>query len=261
MSLLTNLVSYWKFDESSGNAADAHGSNTLTNNGTATFAAGKINNACDLESSGAAQFFSIADASQSGLDLSTELSFSLWTKLESAPGTQYQFINKHSQPNNECYFFGYRTASTPNLRLLVDKTGNGTVSDVLGINTTLNNAQWYHLVVTWTGSNKTAKFYIDGTQSGSDQVGTNVDTIFNSAAAFGIGTSLVEDFDGMIDEVGVWSRALTSTEVSQLYNSGNGLAYPLTTTSIKSINGLASASVKTVRGLAIANVKTWNGLA
>jgi len=37
------------------------------------------------------------------------------------------------------------------------------------------------------------------------------------------------DFDGLIDEVGIWSRALNSTEVSELYNSGSGLAYPFTT--------------------------------
>ena len=29
-----------------------------------------------------------------------------------------------------------------------------------------------------------------------------------------------------IDEVGIWSRTLTSTEVSDLYNSGSGLQYP-----------------------------------
>lgn len=36
---------------------------------------------------------------------------------------------------------------------------------------------------------------------------------------------------------------------------------PFSTTSIKTINGLAIANVKTINGLAIANVKTFNGLA
>src|SRR5262249_31508245 len=35
-------------------------------------------------------------------------------------------------------------------------------------------------------------------------------------------------FNGAIDEIGVWNRALTSTEITNLYNSGAGLAYPLT---------------------------------
>ena len=30
-----------------------------------------------------------------------------------------------------------------------------------------------------------------------------------------------------MDEVGVWSRALSSSEIAQLYNSGSGLSYPL----------------------------------
>jgi hypothetical protein len=33
---------------------------------------------------------------------------------------------------------------------------------------------------------------------------------------------------GDIDEVGIWSRVLTSTEVTQLYNGGAGLQYPFT---------------------------------
>lgn len=35
--------------------------------------------------------------------------------------------------------------------------------------------------------------------------------------------------NGSIDEVGIWSRALTSGEVTSLYNGGSGLAYPLST--------------------------------
>ena len=33
------------------------------------------------------------------------------------------------------------------------------------------------------------------------------------------------DEDGKIDEVGIWSRVLTSGEISDLYNSGSGLTY------------------------------------
>jgi hypothetical protein len=33
---------------------------------------------------------------------------------------------------------------------------------------------------------------------------------------------------GLIDEVGIWSRALTGAEVTSLYNGGAGLQYPFT---------------------------------
>ncbi|MDA3803017.1 MAG: hypothetical protein PF488_03985 [Patescibacteria group bacterium] len=50
MSLLTDLVSYYKLDESSGNAADSVGSNTGVMSGTYSYGAGKINNALTMAS-------------------------------------------------------------------------------------------------------------------------------------------------------------------------------------------------------------------
>ena len=38
-ALTDNLVSYWKFDESSGNTTDSVGSNNLTNNNSVGFSA------------------------------------------------------------------------------------------------------------------------------------------------------------------------------------------------------------------------------
>jgi len=32
--------------------------------------------------------------------------------------------------------------------------------------------------------------------------------------------------DGLVDEVGIWNKVLTSGEITDLYNSGSGLAYP-----------------------------------
>ena len=227
MALTDNLVSYWKLDESSGNAADSHGSNTLVNTGV-TYVAALLNNGADFEAGDTQDKLAIADASQSGLDFTTALSFSLWFKLESAPATQVAFINKHAGGGNEQYFLAYRTASTPNFRLSVDKTGTGVVQDILGVNVTFNNAQWYHIVCTWDGATKTAKFYIDGSQSGTDQVGTLVDSLYDGASEFRIGGLSADWFDGVVDEVGAWSRVLTGAEVTSLYNSGAPLAYPFT---------------------------------
>ncbi len=32
-------------------------------------------------------------------------------------------------------------------------------------------------------------------------------------------------WDGLIDEIGIWDRALTDDEISDLYNDGEGLPY------------------------------------
>ena len=76
--------------------------------------------------------------------------------------------------------------------------------------------------------------YINGTSVGST-TGSGSGTL---ATGYTAGLHISSDngtaaqaFDGMMDEIGVWSRALTATEVTELYNSGNGLAYPFSTPS------------------------------
>jgi hypothetical protein len=58
MALTDNLISFWKLDETSGNAIDAHGSNTLTAVASPGTAAGKIETARTFN--GSSQYFSVA---------------------------------------------------------------------------------------------------------------------------------------------------------------------------------------------------------
>jgi len=55
-----------------------------------------------------------------------------------------------------------------------------------------------------------------------------------------------------MDEVGIWERALTSTEITQLYNGGNGISWAVDCT--------FSGFVKDEGGTALvgANVTIWN---
>ena len=48
-SLTTNLISYWKLDETSGTRVDSVGNNDLTDNNTVLYGAGKQGNGADLE--------------------------------------------------------------------------------------------------------------------------------------------------------------------------------------------------------------------
>jgi hypothetical protein len=248
MALTDNLVSYWTLDESSdGSGAitrnDSHGTNHLTDNNTTASAAGIISNGADFELSNSERL-SIADASQTGLDLSGDFSFSFWLSLEQLPSTAasvFRFFDKQVGGTTRSYTI-----------LSNNNVSNGIEVEVYGDGTTSNRrigtspvntfsagdvGVFRHIVCTFTLSGGTVRIYKDAV---SQTITTNnagsVASIFNSANAFAIGgrsDGAAGNFvDGIIDEVGVWNRVLTSDEVTELYNGGAGLAYPFTGTPV-----------------------------
>lgn len=169
----------------------------------------------DLES-GSSQYAGIADASQTGLDLSTALTLECWVKPESLPsdGTTYFFMSKFATGNtNAAYQFRIsNTGGTYTLFLAVVANPS---ADELGVTYALSTGAWTHLAVTWLGSSKTAKFYVNGAQQGSDQVGTLISSIDNCTADFQIGArNGTLNYDGLIDDVRVWNVVRTVTEIN-----------------------------------------------
>ena len=82
--------------------------------------------------------------------------------------------------------------------------------------TTTNN--WYHLVCTY--SSNTITFYLNGIQT--DQF--TVNPLPNNNGSYYFGASPTGDdqfYNGKLDDIGIWNRALTSTEITALFNSSN----------------------------------------
>ena len=91
-------------------------------------------------------------------------------------------------------------------------------------NHSINDNQWHFLVGTYNST--TAAIYLDGALMNST---TGSYSPFTPSNNFYIGwddynTAMDRFYNGTIDEVGIWSRALTASEVQQLYNNGSGLA-------------------------------------
>lgn len=189
----------------------------------------------DFES-GSSQYLSIADGSQTGLDLSSAFTFEAWIKPESQPDTNSNItiISKHNNGSDEGYELVYRNENgTYKLFLRVSEAADGTDSDSFKVTQTLNNDTWYHVAVTWDGATKIAKFYVNGTQVGGDQTGANVISNRNSGATFAIGTTFTSGsaslfWDGLIDDVRVWNFVRTATEIAddrsrELFGNESGL--------------------------------------
>ncbi len=108
-----------------------------------------------------------------------------------------------------------------NERLRFQTKGSGSTSN-FDSTTLLNKNQWYHIVVTRTGSS--GEIYINGNL---DKIGTTATGDLSSNSDWIIGNYDVVGttgpfFDGNLDEFAVYDRVLTSTEISELYNNGDG---------------------------------------
>ncbi len=83
--------------------------------------------------------------------------------------------------------------------------------------------KWYHVVATYDG--KTQRLYRDGVEIASQYAPGNVSNPVNAHMEIGRTASGTSYFDGMIDEVRMYNRALTATEVQHLYRT-NALDVP-----------------------------------
>jgi len=160
--------------------------------------------------------------------------------------------------------YRYEILSANTIRMLIEN--GSTLSNATSTTAIPSYAagSWFYLVVTYDASAGEVRHYVNGSQLGTTRTGINT-AINNSAATFSIGrpdsTSSGDYFDGIIDEVGIWSKVLTTTEISDLYNSGSGIPYEAAASGIvnlKTYNTITKANTKTLNGIAIANVKTLN---
>ena len=182
--------------DSSGNGK------TLTNNGNVTFASGKIGNAALFNGTNR-----LYTESFSTIDTSQPFCVSFWSKpTANTVGTVCA--------NGTGVGFNIHNDGAGNLNFNNGQSADCSVPDafVVGV--------WKHYVCMVSNGNTIV--YIDGSQVYNQQSNASYSTTINSLSIGSYdGNQLM--FNGSIDAVGVWNRALTEAEVSALYNSGAGL--------------------------------------
>src|ERR1035437_10527944 len=162
MSLTTNLVSYYKFDEASGNAADStSNANTLTNVGTVTYSAGKINNGASLN--GTTQYFDITDSTS--LRITGDLSVFAWVKFNTANTASYVLSKGFESDNNITRAYNFGFSADNKLNFFVSSAGSG--GGQAQVAWTPSTGTWYYIGAIYTASAGSVSFYVNGSQQGS----------------------------------------------------------------------------------------------
>lgn len=231
MALTDGLTNYWKLDESSGNASDSVGSTTLTNVGTVTYAAALINNGAYLNTS-SKQLENTSNLTATTGDFSVQM----WVKCDAEISSGFYGFGEFGNNTTDVrYWFLYNyNGGTRQLIFTRDRVGS-TQTDVTY--TVALGTGWNQLVGTFSGS--TVTLYTNGT---SRNTGSSSGDGTSNNANPGVFLGEIPRFGGLtangyVDEVGIWNRAITADEVSQLYNSGAGLEYPFSTQTYTSPSG------------------------
>jgi len=131
-----------------------------------------------------------------------------WVNPAAIPGARIGLFGQ-----NDCVEFGFSSGATIELWT----PGGGSMQ----VNYPHPMSTWHHIV--GVGDGTALRVYIDGVQAGQGGIGTT--GYGSSAFNFNIGGGGIQDtagnfFNGQIDEVVAYQRALTATEVLSLYQAG-----------------------------------------
>jgi len=197
------LVGCWSFEDGRGNTATDFSGNgntgTLTNMENSDWVTGKRGKALDFDGGSSSEYATTGSFSQfSG----GKVTASAWVKK--AANSQNGFIVSKSPVNTNWQLFLQGTALywgavSPQLSC-------GFGDQYLDV--------WTHVVGVQDGT--TGQIYINGVQCASGTIGAFTES--SSAILIGKHSANNYYFSGSIDEFRIYSRALSATEVLQLYN-------------------------------------------
>src|SRR3989344_2616867 len=211
-TMTRGLVGYWNFDEGSGRVA--HDASNYANNGVAssTWATGKVGGALSFDGTN-----DYVDAgNNASLNSTAALTVEAWVYPTSIEG---QGIVSKDNLTIRSYSLYLRASQYPQAALWTS-SGYQTIYDT-GTKYQLNT--WQHLAMTYDGSR--IRLYLNGVEQGSGvaQAGTITMGAVNVEIGRTEGNN-AECFNGSIDEVGIYNRALTAEEIRYHYNRGGPVA-------------------------------------
>lgn len=225
-TLQNGLVGYWPF---CGNANDASGNN---NNGTvngATLTTDRFGNANSAYSfDGVTNHISINNASSLN---PTSISISGWVNNSSSPTNNQEgskaIITKWFQQincgnNGDNYTIQISRNNNTNVFVAASVYNNSFSSAIGSSNDIIGLFNWHHFTFIHDAL-VGEKLFIDGVLVSSNSVTGNLCSTTNKLY-FGCDNflgSLWRYFNGKLDDIAIYNRALSPTEIQQLYNLGN----------------------------------------
>lgn len=204
-TLEDGLIAHYLFDS---NPQDTSGHNLHGTVYGATLTADRFGNP-----ESAYQFDGVDDyievAHNDLLNLTDNFTISLWLKQSEAHAAGYRLVDKITANGTDGYLFDTYDGSTGKKLRFIRGSQGANANTVYSLN------EWHHVAVVF--SKGVSTFYLDGHPDGS---GNHSSSIPNNSLSLRIGTSHGsnnEFFKGALDDIRIYNRALSETEVQEVY--------------------------------------------
>jgi len=202
----SGLVDLWSAE---GNVIDSIGTNNGTLVGGAMYAPGEVGQAFSFD--GSTGYVSIPD-SPSLDQFTTNITIEAWIKVNQT-NSDYNWRGLVTKGNSS-----WRMQETPDVGRIYF-AGSGLSTDLSG-NRNLNDEQWHHVATIYDGTN--IYLYVDGVLDASTPA---TGTIWQNNSPVEIGNTYNNPnnycFDGLIDAVSIYNRALSAKEIAAIYASSS----------------------------------------
>jgi hypothetical protein len=231
VSLQAGLQTYYSMDDISGTSVpDTAGptadNGVLTRPASPAVAAGKFGSGLSLTSpsSTAGTYVGLPSSNTGDLaSITNAVSVSLWANVSSSnTGANNSFYDSSADG-----FVLFGTAAGISFKVTNGVTTSqnvrATSTGVNVFNTATNTPGFVHIVGTYDGA--TTAIWINGTKFAGQSAA--YPSLRTQVANLGADTAANTLMTGVLDDVGVWNRALTDAEIAYLYNGGVGNPIPV----------------------------------
>ncbi len=215
---VSGVVGFWHMDEDSwdgttGEVKDETGVNDGTAKGGVTTADGKFGKAGDFD--GADDYIEVPDSTSLNI---TQGTWEAWLNFSAKPSDtghpmnpsakeeQYWMHGSRNDPNS-----GTTDAIVAKINIGGTRYCSSTSSNFIETDV------WYHVAGTYDG--ETLKLYVNGELKDSNINPSGDIATGDKILAIGTWSSLIDYFQGIVDEVRIYNRDLNASEISIIYNN------------------------------------------
>ena len=209
----SGMVSWWPLE---GNGADIYGSNNGTTQGTPAFVTGKVGQAMSVDGTNG---ISVPDNASLDFGVGADFSIDAWIKTANTVRNTLTIVDKRFlSGSNVTGYALYLYNGKVSIEL-----ADGPLTDWTALSPDLRDGQWHHIAVTIVRNSATGGHaYVDGAPFATFNPTVRSGSLVNNRPLLiGQNAYAAADYIGEIDEVDVFNRAVSASDIANIYNAGS----------------------------------------